>query len=41
MELRGRKIIALGERDGVPGPAEFNGGKLPALRLELRKSGIT
>jgi betaine reductase len=21
MELRGRKVIALGERDGVPGPA--------------------
>lgn len=21
MDLRGRKIIALGERDGVPGPA--------------------
>ena len=21
MDLRGRKVIALGERDGVPGPA--------------------
>jgi betaine reductase len=21
MELRGKKVIALGERDGVPGPA--------------------
>jgi len=28
MELRGKKVIALGERDGVPGPARRAGAEV-------------